>query len=207
MHSKSLSEHLWSLEWKSSLRQLLLPTGVVAEHVDIDDLWEFMNKNYHSIYQIDHGSPQFYSEINDSSRRAYYEHSADSFLFKLDNHAIGALIIQPVDWETLYLRNVSFLPSYQGLGIYQSFLEFLIATLSRRGVEKLTVDIAPANLRHIHILNKFGFYITGMTTTVRWGVQLNFTKFLNEKSKNHFVQNFNYYREPSTLKPAGIIYE
>jgi hypothetical protein len=132
----------------------------------------------------------FFDEMSNPRRQKYYEVAGDFFSYYVDNKMVGFFIGTPVDWSTYYIRFVWILSEHRKKGFYQNFLGYLLAILSRHGIARTQIDIAPSNLAHMHILNKLKFNTTGFSLSERWGALVHLTRFLDVESAEVFLNRY-----------------
>lgn len=186
---KTLTHTLWQIDWEKYLP--LNGTSQVKVHLsDLNEVGTFVASHLELVYGRNPENIPFLIKGNSQTRFQYYQEAGDFFAFKDGEKLIGFFVGNSLDWETYYWRSVAILPEYQGRGIYQAFLDFLLGCLASHGVKRIEADISPANFESIHVLNKLHFHITGFQASERWGGLVHFTKFLEEKHLNVFEKQF-----------------
>ncbi|HLD99337.1 MAG TPA: GNAT family N-acetyltransferase [Bdellovibrionota bacterium] len=195
-----LSSRIWNLNW-STYFPFNIPGNIPGETSgeasnltvqlsSFDTVAHFLAPNFGRIYEEDLNATPFLCFETSEAKNRFYREAADFFAFKDGEKTIGVLVGNPLDWSTYYLRNVSILPEYQNRNIFQPFFGHLLSILADNSVERAEADIALSNLRQVHILNKLGFNITGMTNSERWGATARFTKFFSRKHETAFLDQF-----------------
>ncbi|OFZ56473.1 MAG: hypothetical protein A2428_16530 [Bdellovibrionales bacterium RIFOXYC1_FULL_54_43] len=191
-----LSTRIWNLNW-STYFPFEIPgeTSAATPHLTVqlssfETVAHFLAPNFGSIYEEDLNTTPFLCFEASEAKNRFYREAADFFAFKDGEKTIGVLVGNPLDWSTYYLRNVSILPEYQNRNIFQPFFGHLLSILADNNVERAEADIALSNLRQVHILNKLGFNITGMTNSERWGATARFTKYFSRKHETAFLNQF-----------------
>lgn len=183
----TFSERLWELRWKDLLPLRLRNAAVCVDLRDYSTIKEFADREFPQIYPRSTWE-RFTGELARRSKDRFYSGMADCLSLETAGNCIGIFIGMPGDWSSYYIRNVSLTPTHQGKGLYQEFLTKLLPFLGKAGVERIEVDVSPNNLRHIHVLNKFGFLVTGNGLSERWGATLRFTKLLSPASEKAFLR-------------------
>jgi GNAT superfamily N-acetyltransferase len=160
---------------------------VIAE---LSQVLEFLSKNFQEGFETARASAAFAGEPFSESKRRYYERVSDCFLFKHGDTTIGSFLGTAIDWSTYYIRNILILPEYQGQGRWQRFLTHLLEILQEAEVDRVEIDVSPANLKHLRALNKLDFNVSGLNLTDRWGGLLKLTKFLKPRRHGIFLEQF-----------------
>jgi len=186
--NESFSSHLWNIKW-AEFFPASLPQGVTVQWSTFDIVQKFAGEHFQNIYTSQSTSPFIWRD-NSPARTRYYQATGDFFTFEHQDRIVGTFASNATDWSNYYLRNATFLSDFQGRGVYQAFLHQLIKILQDHGVTKLSGDVAPHNHRHIHILNKLGFNVTGVINSEQWGSNLHFERYLNPAYRQVFERQF-----------------
>ncbi|MBI1859505.1 MAG: GNAT family N-acetyltransferase [Deltaproteobacteria bacterium] len=125
-----------------------------------------------------------------SAKKIFCETNSDFFSFLSTHKTVGMFSGNATDWESYYIRSISFLKSYQHRGIYQAFLGHLLSVLKENGVKRVDIHIAPNNPVSLYIHLKHGFLISGSVLSENWGVMTQLTKFLDHNSQLVFESQF-----------------
>lgn len=184
----TVSERIYGLNWRKHF-PLDLGGGLSVDAAPAEEGLAFMRRNFAEIYRDSPPGAFLTEEYNDNKLR-YYREAGDFFLFREGAKPVGIFVGTPVDWSTYFFRNCSILPEYQGKKIYQKLLVHLLKVLPHYGIDRVEGDVSPANLGHIHILNKLQFNIAGLRMTERWGSLLHFTKYLSPKHEQVFLDQY-----------------
>jgi hypothetical protein len=183
----SLSEQLWGLDWRAVLPHHL-DGGFSVVRSRLERSKPFILEHYAAIFEESEDSP-FAPRVTGSKER-YYE-LCDFFEILQGGDVVGLVIGAPSDWSTYYVRSAALLPAHQGSGVIQRlFSRVLFGELMRVGVERVEVDVSPANLAMVHIVTRLAFNVTGTTLTERWGANTRFTKYLCPESAQVFLTQF-----------------
>jgi hypothetical protein len=183
----SFSEQLWGLDWKAALPHHF-EDGFSVFRSEFERSEPFILEHYPAIFEESADSP-FATRVTTSKKR-YYE-LCDFFEIALAGDVVGLVIGAPSDWGTYYVRSAALLPAHQGSGVIQRlFSRVLFAELERAGVERVEVDVSPANLAMVHIVTRLAFNVTGTHLTERWGAHTRFTKYLCSDSRRAFLTQF-----------------
>lgn len=184
------SERLFGINWQKILPVPLTEDGVSLHAATFEETDAFTKANLKIFYRTDPANSLFAAYSPNASRETYYRDNSDGFIFKHEGKTVGIVTAQPTDWSTYYYRSGIILPEYQNKRIIQKFLIHTMGVLAQHGVDRAFVEVVPAHSRSIHLYNKLGFFITGVTTSDRWGMLLQFTKFLNDKSRDIYLRQF-----------------
>ena len=195
-----MSRALWGIDW-NSMPPMPLGEGLVAKAVSYDEIVPFMQKNMKVIYEESADSPFLMNEAH-PAKENFFRHLADVFGFYFQGELIGFFIGHPTDWSTYYFRNCSVLPQFQNLGLLQAFGMAMGPTLIKAGVERVYTEISPSNLRNIHLSNKYQFNVTGYRVCERFGLVLQFTKFISPKHEAVFLKQFCAGVKPQLTDPV-----
>jgi hypothetical protein len=183
----SLSRSLWGVAFHRVLPHRF-EDGFTIHASDYERASPFVTEHYATIFEDRPDSP-FVSKVN-ASRARYYA-LADFFTIERDGSTVGLVVCAPSDWSTYYVRSAALLPRYQGSGVIQRFFsKVLFDVLERAGVERVEVDVSPANLPMVHIVTRLSFNASGTLLTERWGAQTRFTKLLCPRGRQVFLDQF-----------------
>jgi RimJ/RimL family protein N-acetyltransferase len=202
------SEEFWGVDWESALPRLLTSGGIELRCSDIERALPFIANHYATIFEEEPGSNRFLAEPFDGAKLRYYRR-ADVFEVADGDETVGLVIGEPSDWSTYYLRTMGMLPDYQGRQLASSIVSFMFDVLGRAGVRRFELDTSPANMATIQVLTRLRFNVTGQITSERWGALLRFTKFLDDRAEEVFLDSFctgiRYQRRqrPSRLREGG----
>lgn len=186
---ESMSSLLWNIDWTKHFPRDF-GNGVIMEYSRYADAVEFIKPKFPEIFYLTDRPSPFRSENFSHAKEVYYHITGDFFLFKRAGQVIGVIAGTPTDWATYNLRSIAFLPEEQDKGLYQIFFPIIAKILQDHKVERMEGDIAPTNLRHIHVATKMGCRITGLNLTERFGTLLHFTIFLDRDCQKVFAGQF-----------------
>ena len=204
--NKTFSEHIWDFSWSDYFPIVLNDADIVVEKSSDEDVLKFARENFATIYGSEFNKSSFLWFDTSEPKNTYYKIAGDFFVFKDGQKTIGVFVGTPLDWGTYYLRNVSILPEYQGRKIYQKFLRRFLNYLEELNLERIEGEISPANSASIHVLLKFGFTISGINLSERWGTLLKFVKYTSLKHHEVFFKQFCHSRIPEMeRKYSGFI--
>lgn len=189
-HNHTLSESMWDLRWSDLLPMSLTDDGVIVEMSGYEEITPFIEENFAAMFKANPAAFQFLPRAATTARAIYYNQCADAFTFKHHGRIVGALVCNPSDWSSYYIRFCAFLPHYQGRQLLQRFFPAFFDALRVRGIERIETETSPSNLAVMHIMNRFRFNVTGTILSERWGALIRFTKFLDEKSEEEFLRQY-----------------
>jgi RimJ/RimL family protein N-acetyltransferase len=202
------SEEFWGVDWETALPRLLTSDGIELRCSDIERALPFIGNHYATIFEEQPGASRFLAEPFDGAKLRYYRR-ADVFEVADGNETVGLVIGEPSDWSSYYLRTMGLLPEYHGRQLASSILTYMFDVLGRVGVRRFELDTSPSNMATIQVLTRLRFNITGQFTSERWGALLRFTKFLDDRAEEVFLDSFctgiRYQRRhrPVRLKEGG----
>lgn len=183
----TLSEQLWDIAWDEVL-PYHFDDGFSVVRSSFARSLDFIVEHYPKIFEESPDSP--FKMRATSSKARYYE-LCDVFEFVRGGSPVGVMISAPSDWGTYYFRSAGLLPSVQGSGVIKKFLtHVLFRVLTDAGVERVELDVSPANLAMVHLVTRLAFNVTGTTLTERWGAHTRFTKYLNTGCERVFMNQF-----------------
>lgn len=183
----TLSEQLWDMAWDHVLPHHF-EDGFSVVRSSYARSFDFIVEHYPTIFEESSDSP--FKMYASSSKARYYE-LCDVFEFVRGGSTVGAMLSAPSDWSTYYMRSAGLVPSVQGSGVIKKFLtHVLFETLANAGVERVELDVSPANLAMVHLMTRMSFNVTGSILTERWGALTRFTKYLNSGCERVFVNQF-----------------
>jgi hypothetical protein len=186
---RPLSEELWGLRWSDHL-PLDLGGGASVHPTTFARAVPFIRAHYATIFEDDGTSP-FKSDLLTEQKARYYELCADFFEFTHEGSSIGLLVCDPSDWSTYYVRSAAILPDHHGRQLVQKFFTRLaFPELTRVGVERVEIDVAPSNLAMRLIAARLRFVASGTVLTDRWGAHSRFTRFLAGSTERIFAKQF-----------------
>ncbi|HMJ16623.1 MAG TPA: GNAT family N-acetyltransferase [Polyangiaceae bacterium] len=180
---------LWNIDWANYL-PVTVVDDIDVEYGSFASASEFISRHYAEIFEQLPGASAFTGGQSSTARSRYYHSVADFFQFTHEQRIVGLLVCTPLDWSTYYLRSGALLPEYQNSKLMQRFVPLIFATLARAGVERIETDTSPSNLRMMQLLTHLGFNVSGTVLTERWGAHVHFTKFLDAKSEQIFLEQF-----------------
>ncbi len=160
-----------------------------VDRISFERAFEFLNMHYQDLHQLESDGPFPIGDFT-PARVRYYSHMGDCFGFFHRGELVGVFIGTISDWSTYYLRTCSILRKFQGAGRFRSFLEHLIQSLKEMGFDRVEGEVSPANLGEVHLFNKLGFNISGVSLTDRWGAVIRFTMFLSDQAGKVFLGQF-----------------
>lgn len=193
----SLSRVLWGLEWNRRLPVILAKDPDIALCASsYEGSFPFIRDHYRTIFHEDGTSPFSTSRLCDQKAR-YYRVAGDFLEIREGDRTIGLIVGTPVDWATYYIRSAAVLPEFQCKQLVKSTLRFMFDCLQAAGLERVEADTSPSNLRAVHLLTSLGFNVVGSALTDRWGAQVRFARFLDERAENIFLRQF----------CAGVVYQ
>jgi len=186
--STPLSNRLWNLDWSR-----LAPWqfgDVTVEYVAFDHVLPFIAEHHPLIFGAGGGPEErFFAEpMTDAKRRFCAE--MDVFAFRHDGRIVGTWLSHPTDWSSYYLRNVAFLPEYQGRGLSAALFRALRGPLAAAGVARIESDVSPTNVPSLRVNLAEGFVVTGTQNTERWGTFVRLTYFVSPDAESVFVRQF-----------------
>jgi ribosomal protein S18 acetylase RimI-like enzyme len=186
---RRLSEVMWDLDW-SRLLPLDVGDGVLVTASSLEEALPFIQAHYAEIFEECPDDHRFWREPMSPARVRYYQRVGDFFEFRRHQQTVGLMIGTPVDWSTYYVRSSAVLKAYQGLHLVQRLFRALSGWLEAAGVTRVETDTAPSNLASIQILTRARFNFTGTVLSERWGVNVRFTKFLDQAAENVFLRQY-----------------
>jgi hypothetical protein len=187
---RSFSHDLWGIDWQSLLPITLADDGLVAEYSNFEACTPFIAANYASIFDEQPGASAFSNNRPHPAKARYYELTGDFIKFSLGGEPIGLFVGMPSDWSSYYVRSAAMLPEHQGRHAPQAFFRALFPVLAKHGVERVELDVSPANAAMMHIVTRLRFNATGTTLSERWGALIHFTKFLADDCEDIFMKQF-----------------
>ena len=179
--TKERISNVWDLHFP-----LALSPNNVVDIISFETFLEFYKTHSESLGVTNR---KFISEPF-ADKDFYYQSRGDFFGFFKDGELYGVFTGNTIDWSTYYFRSVLIHPDHREHANYQNFLKYLTGILKNLGCNRIEAHIAPFNHPSIHVLNKLGFMITGTLLSDRYGNLIHFSYFLNEHSKNAFINNF-----------------
>lgn len=198
--SISSTQMIWGLDFYDYL-PMQLTSEIKVEIIPYTQAQPLIEKYFPEIYHYQN-QKQTPSKLSiDSHLQAdphdhelklkYYQNFGDFFVFtnkkqEFAGIAVGTLL----DWSSYYFRNMAIMPEFRGQELYPKFFDLLCSLLKKHHVLRVEGDICPTNRHHLHILNKMGYLVTGVTLTERWGPLVHVTKYLDEKDEERFGQLF-----------------
>lgn len=181
-----MSQRYWGLSWPS-----LLPWRfegeIDCECSTIEEIRPFMQESYSTIFE---GTADRWLRDPVSPAKIRFYQESDVFVLRQSGRIVGVLLANPSDWNTYYLRSVAFLPQCQNRGIVSDWIERAAEVLKEHGVLRFETEIAPGNVRAMHLLNRLGFVATGTLLTARWGALVRMTRYLNSEAGEFFAERF-----------------
>lgn len=181
MSTKDRIANVWDLHFP-----LALSSTDLVDVISYETFYEFYTNNSKEGHNEKN---QFVSEPF-KEKTYYYLTRGDFFGFFRDGQLYGAFAGNTIDWSTYYFRSVLIKSEYREGGFYQKFLTYFSDVLLEIGCRRIEAHIAPFNHPSIHVLNKMGFMITGSQLSDRWGNLIHFTYFLEENSRDVFINTF-----------------
>lgn len=180
---RSMSRHLWDLEWPS----WSFDGGIRCEVGAFEDAVPFIEAHYPSIFHDDAG--RFLDDRMTPAKRRFLEQS-DVFLFREGDAVVGITICHPTDWSTYYIRSTAFLPDARQRGLAVEFASWLEQPLRNVGVQRIEADCSPANAAVNRALLSSGFVVTATLNSERWGAMLHYTRYLSDEAAACFQRQF-----------------
>ncbi len=116
--------------------------------------------------------------LADPRKTLFFEGLADAAMLMDGMTEAGGFLGEQNEWNSYYIRHISIVPMYQNRGLWTAALRKIIDEVGKLGLQALTIDTSCTNHRQIHILNKHGFIIQGLTTSPAWGNLLRFSLIL-----------------------------
>ena len=194
-----LSNKLWKLDWSRFLPMKLNNHSHALEEGSFLAFLDFFNSYFSEDYA--ESTPDFFVGENPLAKKEFYEEIGDFFIFRKEREIMGAAVFNPSDWNTYYLRSILIRKEYRGLGYFQYLIEFVLKKLESVGVGRVEAQIAPANALSLHVLIKFGFVVSGLSNSERWGSLVHLTRFLNRGNEKVFLNKFNFGSFPKKSDP------
>ena len=179
------SKDLLEISWESYF-PLKFSDSDFVDWIDFHTVEAFIQEHYHEIFS----TSVFSSGAFTSSKRKYYEIAGDFFGFFVHSKLVGIFVGTPIDWSSYFFRNAALLSPYRGGQRYTRLLQHLSSILMAHGIERFEGVVSPTNTRHIEILSRLDFTITGVTLSERWGSLVHLTRFLNKTNAALFVNQF-----------------
>jgi hypothetical protein len=186
----SLSQAMWGLDWSVHLPTRLTDDGIVVQRSSYAEASPFIGAKFAAMFEEDPAESPFLHVSATEAKRRYYRLCADFFAFMHAETIVGALVCNPVDWSTYYIRFCAFLPEYQGRQLLQRFFPEFFRILKQSGVERIETETSPSNLAVMHMMNRFRFNHSGTILSERWGSLVRFTKFLDERCEDVFLRQY-----------------
>lgn len=186
----TLAEKVWQLNWGDYFPYYDENHAVLYERTDYDGFVRFMRASQGVIKHTTLSDSRFLTSGSGATKNRYYDLAADIFVFKKEHEPIGIFLGNLMDWSTYYLRYACVLPEYRRQGVWRNFLDYLLEILRVHRVHRVEGEVYPTNQAEISFLNKQGFVVTGNRLTDRWGSLLIFTKFIQPKNKEVFLEQF-----------------
>jgi hypothetical protein len=150
----------------------------------------FVARHYRAIFGEREAAPFSTTERTEAKTR-YYEHVSDFFALSAREEPVGVVGCEPSDWSSYYVRTAALVPSFQGQRAIQSFFtDVVFDVLRAAGVERVEIEVAPANFTMLHIAARLRFVATGTLLSERWGALVHYTKFLREDRQRVFTDQF-----------------
>jgi len=180
----SMSERLWGIDWR-----VLLPwtfDDVRVEYSRFADVEPFIADLYPKTFNVER---QWLSEGTTEAKRRFGE-EMDVFTFCADEKIVGVVAGHPTDWSTYYWRTAAILPEYRQRQLLTRLTERVGGPLRDVGVARMEVDTSPANRPMVRLFCSHGFIVTSTISSERWGINLRFTKFLDEEAERIYVAQF-----------------
>lgn len=101
------------------------------------------------------------------SRQSFWEeasHTDAHYLLAVDTEKDDLIVAYAGCWVLAnegHITNVAVEPSYQGIGLGRRLMEELIAYVKRLGVDSMTLEVRPSNVRAIGLYTSLGFKSVG----------------------------------------------
>src|SRR4051812_6212087 len=178
--SASLSYRLYGLDWRKHFPVILNGGEIEVRYGTPQVGLEFYKSHYSEIFNPE-GQVAVLNPKTEKAKLNYYKEAGDFFEFYYKQQLIGIFVGTPIDWSSYYFRNIAILPGHQGKRIGSQVEAYLIEVLKKYPIERIEGDVSATNARHMQILSKLNFIVTGVKFSDRWGGLIQLTRFLSEE--------------------------
>ncbi len=97
-------------------------------------------------------------ELDEKELTIYVIEREKRFIGELSVHRLShQLALETIPGQRVYLQTFRVEPAYQGFGLGQRLLEFVLSDLEKQGYREFTIGVEEDNKRAKHIYFKFGF--------------------------------------------------
>lgn len=86
-----------------------------------------------------------------------YLNHGTCYIIDADDQIIGVSVIQALSCETIELKNLAVLPSFQGQGLGQKLVNDAIKTAKAQGFKRMEVGTGNSSLGPLRLYDKLGF--------------------------------------------------
>lgn len=100
---------------------------------------------------------------------ALYMHKGEVLAAREDDEVVGVALIAPVEAEAIEIKNLAVRADRQGTGIGRALIEACIAACKARGVRRLLVATAAADVNNLRFYQRTGFRMLRIRCAIRFG--------------------------------------
>lgn len=180
------SRDLWNLDLSVGLPRVLSSSGVTATVGELQTTQEFLRREFPTFIESMPLTPK-----ESAAKAAYFLATCDFIELRHDGLTVGAIIGEPYDWSSYYVRVYALSRTYQKPSLTRRFVrECLMAPLAAAGVKRIFADTSPTNIPMCRGLSEDGFVVTGNSLSERYGPMVRYTKFLCSEAEQAFVSQF-----------------
>jgi hypothetical protein len=180
------SKDLWNLDLSIGLPRVLSKSGVVAIPGELSSTMDFLRREFPTFAE---SLPLTAEDL--AAKTAFFLNTCDFIELRHSDVTVGAIIGEPYDWSSYYVRVYALSRAYQTPALTRRFVrECLMTPLSAAGVKRVFADSSPTNVPMCRGLSEDGFFATGTNLSERYGPMVRYTKFLCRETEQAFVSKF-----------------
>ncbi len=174
----TLSTRLWGVDWSTCLPIFSADQSQWVEHTHYENVAHFLTTP--ETDPLFHIRSIFYGDVCDAF--AFYRRNEHG-----DRVLFGAMIANPSDPTTYYLRYVFLQPQFRGSGIYGKLIETITRKLSSvPSIERIDLDVVPDDPANPTRYAHFGYRVTGHYLSDKLGGLIRMTAHLKQEHLESF---------------------